>query len=416
MLMLTGTNLQHAKLYNVRIVMETIRLYGPLSRVEIARRTNLTAQTVTNITRQLLKSNLIVVRDLIQNGRGAPSVLLGIKPTGAYSIGLDLDETHLTGVLMDLMGTIRQRKSVEISLPSPDEAIQLLESFTRELTALEQITLDRVWGVGVGLPGPLGVSEGGVVTNVFNPKALAGWNNVPVVSLLSQRLGIPVFLENNASAAAIGERWFGAGRHISTFFYVFFGAGLGGGLIMNGQMYPGFTGNAGELGYFPVVRTDATLRGIDRPHLGAYFNLPSLYAKLGESGVKISHPNELEQLYNEKNQILLDWIETGTDQLAPFILGIEYLIDPQAIFFGGRLPDVIIRSMVNRLQRILPALRIDARVASPELLCATAGTDAASLGVATLPLYSSFAPVPKSMEKKVKNAMATSKTNPLKAF
>jgi predicted NBD/HSP70 family sugar kinase len=112
----------------------------------------------------------------------------------------------------------------------------------------------------------------------------------------------------------------------------------------------------------------------------------------------------------------MDWIETGTEQLAPFILGIEYLIDPQAIFFGGRLPDVIIRSMVNRLQRILPALRIDARVASPELLCATAGTDAASLGVATLPLYTSFAPVPKTMEKKMKNAKATSKTNPLKAF
>lgn len=414
--MLTGTNLQHAKLYNVRIVLETIRLYGPLSRVEIARRSNLTAQTVTNITRQLLKSNLIVVRDQIQNGRGAPSVLLGIKPTGAYSIGLDLDETHLTGVLMDLMGTIRQRISRELALDSPEAALDMMEQFTKSLIELEHIQTDKIWGVGVGIPGPLGVSEGGVVTNVFNTSALPGWDNVPVAKLLSKRLGLPVYLENNASAAAIGERWFGAGRHIGTFFYVFLGAGLGGGLVINGQMYPGFTGNAGELGYFPVLNNEAYLPPIKRPHLGALFNLPRLYEKINADGVKISHPNELEQLYYENHPILLDWIETGADQLAPFILGIEYLLDPQAIFFGGRLPDVIIRAMVNRLQRILPTLRIDTRVASPELLCATAGTDAASLGVATLPLYTSFAPVPKSMEKKVKNVKASPKTNPLKAY
>lgn len=401
--MLTGTNLQHAKMYNVRIVLETIRLYGPLSRVEIARRTNLTAQTVTNITRNLLKSNLILVTDQIQNGRGAPSVLLGIKSTGAYAIGLDLDETHVTGVLMDLMGTIRQRISKEISLPSPDEAIDLLESFTRQLMDGEGIGMDRLWGVGVGVPGPLAVSETGLVTNVFNPKALPGWVNVPIVALLSQRLGTRVYLENNASAAAIGERWFGAGRHKSTFFFVFLGAGLGGGLVINGQMYPGSTGNAGELGYFPVPQADAQLARFDRPHLGAYFNLPRLYARLAESGVNISHPNELEQLYHDHNPILVDWIETGAERLAPFILGIEYLIDPQAIFFGGRLPDVVIRSMVNRLQRLLPALRVDARVASPELLCSTAGTDAASLGVATLPLYSAFAPVPNAMHKKTKS-------------
>ncbi|WP_243663377.1 ROK family protein [Rhodothermus marinus] len=101
----------------------------------------------------------------------------------------------------------------------------------------------------MGIPGPLDVSEDGHVTNVANPKAFPGWHRVPVVEILERRLELPVFLENNATAAAIGERWYGAGQHIATFFYVFFSEGLGGGIIFNGQPYDGHTGNAGELGY-----------------------------------------------------------------------------------------------------------------------------------------------------------------------
>ena len=85
------------------------------------------------------------------------------------------------------------------------------------------------------------------VTTV-SPKTFPGWSEVPVVDELQRRMGIPVVLENNATAAAIGESRFGAGRMLHSFFYVFFGTGLGGGFIVEGHAYEGFTGNAGEIG------------------------------------------------------------------------------------------------------------------------------------------------------------------------
>jgi predicted NBD/HSP70 family sugar kinase len=399
--MLTGTNLKYAKLYNVRIVLETIRLYGPLSRIDIARKTELTAQTVSNITRELIDAELILEVSRIQEGRGAPSILLALNPDGGFSIGLDLDKDHLSGILVDLSGNVRQRLYKELNFPSPDEAMDLLEATARQLLANERVSLDQVWGVGVGLPGPIGVSSGSIITNVVNPKALEGWSNVPVVNILSGRLSVPVYLENNASAAALGERWYGAGRRFGTFFYVYFGAGLGGGLIINGQLFSGHTGNAGELGYMPVSRPKNGLQ-LDRPHLGEYFNLPAMYRNLHENGFVVTKPSDLELLFHQRNPLLLDWLQQGVAQLAPLILGIEYLMDPEAIFFGGRLPDIILKEMLVKLDSILPNMRIEGKSNNPELLIATSGQDAASLGVATLPLYASFAPIPKLLMKKPK--------------
>lgn len=401
--MLTGTNLKYAKAHNVRIVLETIRLYGPVSRVEIARRSELTAQTVSNLTKQLLEAGMIVEAHRLQEGRGAPSTLLKLAPDGAFSIGLDLDKDHLTGVLVDFVGNVRQRVACDLDFPSPDEAMDLLAETANDLIAREGVSRERIWGVGVGLPGPLGVSEGSVATNVVNPQAFPGWTNVPVVDILRRRLGLPVILENNATAAAVGERWYGVGRHCESFFYVFFGAGLGGGLVVHGQPFEGHTGNAGELGYFPVTdEPDGPdeAEGFERPHLGVYFNLPRLYRRLREAGYPAARPGELEALFEAQNPLLLDWLDTGARRLAPLILAIEYLIDPQAIFFGGRLPDTLIRALLERLEATLPSLRIDVKAAVPELRCATAGSDAAALGVATLPLYTSLAPVPRLLMKR----------------
>ena len=399
--MLVGTNLKFAKAYNVRIVLETIRLFGPLSRADVARRTELTAQTVSNITRKLLKKGLIEEVSRHQDGRGAPSVMLALRPDCAFSIGIDLDKDHLTAVLVDFVGTVRHRLHMELNFPLPEEAMDLIVDTADALMSAEGLRLDQIWGVGVGLPGPLDISSGSVVTNVVNPKAFPGWVDVPVADILMQRLQTPIYLENNATAAAVGERRYGAGRHISTFFYVFFGAGLGGGMIINGQPYEGRTGNAGELGYFPTSGELDAGGEFKRPHLGVYFNLPRLYKQLATGGRPVAKPDDLEPLLEEGDPILLEWLDTGAEKLAPVILGIEYLLDPDAIFFGGRLPAPLIRALMERLEIILPNIRVDGKHSTPELLTATAGADAAALGVATLPLHAAFAPAPKVLMKRV---------------
>jgi predicted NBD/HSP70 family sugar kinase len=398
--MLKGTNLQYAKSYNIRIVLESIRLYGPVSRIDLARRTNLTAQTVTNITRELLKAGLIQEAQRSQEGRGAPSILLQLNPDGAFSIGMDLDKDHMTAVLVDMTGAVRQRTNLDLNFPSPEDAMVLFENTAQSLITAEKIEMDRIWGIGVGLPGPLGISEGSVITRTVNARLMPGWHNIPVAKILSDRMNIPVYLENNASAAALGERWYGEGRHIGNFFYVYFGAGLGGGMVINGQLHSGHTGNAGELGYFPTLPIRKSIGEGKIDHLGTAFNLPLLYKGLREQGHKINNASGLEYLYSEKDPFLMDWVEKGASQLAPLILAVEYIMDPEAIFFGGRIPDNMMKGLLELIKIQLPALHIEEKVLQPKLTTATAGLDAAALGVAILPLYTTMAPLPKVLMKK----------------
>ncbi len=396
--MLKGTNLKYAKSFNLRLVLETIRLEGPVSRAEIAKRTQLTAQTVTNITKKMMNAGLIYEHDRVQEGRGAPSILLKLNGDAAYSIGIDLDKDHLSCVLVDLNGKMRQHIGINLNFPTPDEAVELISENVEKLIKLEGIDLDLIWGVGVGLPGPLVISEGSIVTNVVNPQFFEGWDHIPVVEMLEKKLGLPVILENNASSAAIGERWYGDGKHIDNFFYIAFGAGLGGGVFINGQLHSGASGNAGELGYFPLSNDKYASDQFEQPHLGMLFNLPLLYKRLNEEGFNVENPKDLNQLLEDKNTLLLDWLDNGARELAPMILAIEYLIDPNVIFIGGRLPEKVLRYLIEKLEKQLPSLRIQKKTSSPEIRQSTAGVEATALGAATLPLYTSFAPIPRFLE------------------
>ncbi|HEX9107789.1 MAG TPA: ROK family protein, partial [Longimicrobiales bacterium] len=258
-------------------------------------------------------------------------------------------------------------------------------------------------GVGIGVPGPMHMGEGGKAY-VVNPRAFPGWHDIPLADWARERLAMPIFLENNATAAAVGERWYGGGRQIRTFFYIYFGSGLGGGLVLGGQPYEGFTGNAGELGYLPAVTGDAA--GDEPSHVGLDFNLPRLYEKLRADGTEARTPEDLELLLSEGNPRLLAWIERASDHLTGLVLAVEYLVDPEAIFFGGRLPDRMLQTLLDGVEARLPGRHVGDGLPGPAYLLATAGADAAALGVATLPLYAAFAPAPHVLLKQGRPAPA----------
>ena len=397
--MLFGTNLKYTKAYNYRIVLETVRLQGPISRADVARSTELTPQTVSNIARRLIKANLIMDTDRTREGRGAPATNLEINPDGAFSIGLDFDQDHLTGVMIDLKGVVRERVDYSIRLPMPDVAMDHMEQVVRHLITQHSLQRRNIWGVGIGLPGPLEIEEGSVVAMKSSPSALGGWDHVPVADLMSRRLDLPIYLENNATAAAIGERWYGEGREFRTFFYLFFGLGLGGGLIIDGHPYEGNSGNAGEIGYVPTAFPKDHFESFEYPHLGIYFNLPRLYRMLEEAGIRVSDIEDLVQLHSDGNPIVADWISTGGSVLASIVPAIGYLLDPEAIVFGGRLPDQLIDVLMARVRQALPEAPVAVKSIAPKLRRGRAGRDATALGVATLPMYESFAPAPNILMK-----------------
>ncbi len=390
--MLLGTNLQDANSYNNRIILETIRLHGPISRVGIARRTQLTAQTVTNIMRNLMKAGLVVEHSRESGGRGAPSILMRINEKAGYSVGVEFDKDHLTAILIDFNGRICQKKSILLHNPTPDEAFDLITSSTYEIIGRQGIDKDLIWGIGLGLPGPLAVNEQEDATRVVNPEAFPGWENVPIFNELQSRLQMPLMLENNASAAAIGEHWYGDGKHTDSFFYIYFGAGLGGGIVINGQLHSGNSSNAGELGYFPTSALTDPGKHYHYDHLGAFFDMPRLQYQMRKRGFDIHSMHELELLFSKEPDTLSEWLEEGAKSLVPLILAIDYLLDPQAIFLGGRLPEPILKSLLEKLTDLLPPHRIAWKKPHPKFRIASAGIDAAALGIASLPLYASFSP------------------------
>ncbi len=389
--MLTGTNLTYTKAYNFRIVFETIRLHGPISRADIARQTRLTAQTASNIVARLLERNFVKEGVKLQKKRGAPSTTLEVNPEGAYSVGLDFNRDHLTGILVDLAGNLKTKIFYEINSPTPKDAINLMVSTIRQLTDSSLVKDAYIAGIGLGLPGPLEINKNNEVSNTINPKAFPNWEHVPVGKMLKDKIDHPIYIENNASAAAIGERMYGAGKNIPNFLYTFFGAGLGGGLVINGNIFEGENRNAGELGYFPFPNGKSPLSTSDQPHIGEHFNLNNLYRWLNEHDLDIKRPEDLANLYNDKNEWFMQWLDLAKEYLVSIFLAAEYFLDIEIIILGGRLPYSIIEDIAKDLPDLIEKPRISINSKPPIFQCGTAGTDAAALGAATLPMFDLFA-------------------------
>ncbi len=387
--MSTGTNLQYVQAYNQRIVLEAVRLYSPLSRADVSRQTGLTKPTISNIVAELVEQELVVETSRRQGKLGGkPATDLEINPEGAFTIGLALGRDRLSGVLVNLAGIVQAHVRYDLEFPSPEETVRLMVEATWRLTEHQNIPPERLWGVGVGVPGPLDTRSGSVV----NPSNFPGWEEVPIKDLLQERIDYPIYLENNATAAAIGEKWYGVGRHMRNFFYVFFGVGLGGGLIVNGQPYRGVSGNAGAFGNTPVVSFDAEGRYTHVSRLGDYVSLGALNKLLSAPGMKALSYEQLDALCKRGHPLLKGWLEVTSRYLAPALTDIENTFDPEAIVFGGRLPESLINELIRDLEKLLPRFRLPGKVQHPRLILAQAGENAAALGVATLPLHETLTP------------------------
>ncbi|UED84107.1 ROK family protein [Streptomyces profundus] len=231
--------------FNEKLVIGSIREAGALSRVEIAQRTGLTPQAVSRITRNLLTSEFLVEDVHRPAGKGKPRVPLRLRADAAHAIGIHLDPEMITQVVVDLCGGVVARRQLSLhERRDPEWVIAQVTRMAQEAIAEARPASDPLLGVGVAVPGPLD-AEAGVIRN---PPLFDGWHDVPLREELAERLGIPVVLEKDVTAAAIGERWIGAVERAGDFVYLYLGAGAGCGAFLNGDVYRGRTGNAGEFG------------------------------------------------------------------------------------------------------------------------------------------------------------------------
>ncbi len=382
---LRGTNQEFGRPYNRRIVLETIRLHAPISRAAIARRIGLSLQTVSNIVQEFEKLGFLVARRQAPKGRGQPAIGLTINADGGFAVGLQLSPGSLMGILVDLAGRVRAERTLQLPATTPDIALPLMAAMVRELCAAAQT--GQVLGVGLVMPGPFNVDS----MSFIGPTTLQGWNSVPIAERLSALTGLPAFLGGDSAAAALGEKMHGVGRDLENFYYVYFGLGLGGGAVIDGQPMSGAWGNAGEFGHIPMVPDGKLCSCGNRGCLEVYVSLHALRCRLQEAGVPDAAA-DLASLTAARHPVLQDWLDQAVPLLRRAINVVENLFDPQCVVLGGMLPQGLLERIEQQLHPLLPSVSDRSERGQPRLRLSTLGSGSALHGAAVLALSGMLSP------------------------
>lgn len=297
--------------------------------------------------------------------------------------GIDLGgtKTRIGVVLAGEPGRVVFSVSVPTVRDDPDEGIKSIASLLRKIVSdVNQTIGDRnaeLLGVGVGAPGPLDIKERQLLALPNLPK----WRGFAIARALERELGVPVTLENDANGAAVGERMFGAGREFEDFVYVTLGTGIGGALILNGELYRGHWGGAGEIGHVQVD-PDGPLCGCGRKGcVEALAAGPAIERAYGKPST------EVFELAASGDARARDVLETAGRALGRGLAQVFTVLDPQAVVFGGGMAkgnpvslQLYLDACKEELEKraFLPARRDIPHVVS------TLGVDAAILGAAWL--------------------------------
>jgi predicted NBD/HSP70 family sugar kinase len=234
-------------------VIRALREEGQISRAEIARRTGLSRSTVSSLVADLQADGLVVERPepgLAHGAQGGrPPILLSFDASAGAAVGIDFGHSHLRVAVSDLASTILAERTQP--LDTDHDAQEGLDAAAELVDAtLAEAGVDRsaVIGAGMGLPGPIESGEGVVGTSAILP----GWIGMTAEAEIRRRLDIPVMVDNDANLGALAEAAFGAARNAGDLVYLKASSGIGAGLILNGRLYRGAGGLAGELGHVLV--------------------------------------------------------------------------------------------------------------------------------------------------------------------
>jgi N-acetylglucosamine repressor len=243
---------QQTKAHNRSLVLKTIIQHESISRSEIARITHLTRTTVSDIVSTLLDEGLVSEVGIGESQGGKSPILLSLVEDSRYMIGLDLAQSGFRGAILNLRGKICASVTQELKDPSGDEALEQVYHMVEQLMELPYRPLV---GIGVGTPGLVNSSEGLVVRAVN-----LDWENLPLRSLLKKRYNLPVHILNDSHAAALGEFTYGQGYPAEgSMALVNARHGIGAGIILNGRLFQGDGGGAGEIGHTVVMHENGPL-------------------------------------------------------------------------------------------------------------------------------------------------------------
>jgi predicted NBD/HSP70 family sugar kinase len=277
---------------------------------------------------------------------------------------------------VDAVGNIRARVNHERHFILPGEFMQLTAEAISHFQRSRLIDEARLAGIGLAIPDWLGE-----ISLLGKPREYEEWTDFDVRAGLEALTSHPIFIENEANAAALAELDYGFGAESSSFFYIAINACPGGGLVLDGNGHRGAMGLGGEIGWLPIV--DPKDREATKVHLlGEIFSLFFLYDFLKKRGVHVSTPQDLVALDTHGRRLASQWLKEMSVHLAVAVKHIGMIVDPDAVLVGGRLPMRMIDELLRYVHEHLAAEDADL----PSIHRASIGEDASALGAAAMPM------------------------------
>jgi len=384
-MLLSATNIVKAKLINIWVVFEAIRIHGPIARTAIAELTGLSKQATSDLVDELLSMQFVREEKSSGRGVGKPPTPISINPDGAFTLGFHVDFGHLASVAINLAGEVLHREDHALGDLAPARAAADIAVTAERLLQAAEVPRERILGIGLATPGPFAVPG-------LSPPRLPGWDGVVLRDLLQQRVGFKVSLANDGQCAVTAEwRFGGVARRLTNFVYVYIGVGLGSGVMIEGAAFGGASGNAGEFGHTTAVPGGHPCICGKNGCLETYVSVDAAMRHLALNGIEVASLDEFEQRFSAQHPAVAAWIEEGVEPLRVGLNTIENLFDPQTVMLGGNAPAWMIDAFVERVQPLYPSVGKDHRD-FPRLIKAELGRDAVARGAAVLPVLSKLNP------------------------
>lgn len=342
---------QLMKSVNKSIVLNKIRLDAPISRAQIAKETNLTPPTVSTIVKELLRENMIIERKSDVSMGGRKPLMLHINDQAYFIIGVDAGPEQIAGIVADLSGNILNRHYVSLEKPLDRKTfLTLLKTCIEQLITDQKRPSEDYLGIGVAMHGIVDVKEG---ISKFAPNI--GLKNIPIKEVLEKEFQMNVKVENDARLMALGESWFGGHGSLERLIAINFGRGVGGGIILNGELYHGAHDIAGEIGHMMIDPEGDICECGNQGCLQTFATGPAIVRrakqKLNDSN-KSHIPLSGEKIFalaKAGHSIYQETLRETAQYIGVGLTNVIHLLNPDKVVLGG--------GVMNSAEIILPTIR-----------------------------------------------------------
>ncbi|HUQ02942.1 MAG TPA: ROK family transcriptional regulator [Kofleriaceae bacterium] len=375
---------------NSTLVLRLIWRERQISRADIARHTGLSPSTVSAIVAELERAGLVREIGAGASRGGRRPVLVGFRDDAFVLVGVELGATHVSAVLTDLRGNMRAFRDMHVAVrDDPKGAMAMARALIDECLASERVSKKRVVGIGVAVPSPVHPERPGKLSSLIMP----AWRDYDVQETLASAFGVPVFVDNDANLGALSERFWGAGAGGEDLAFIKVATGIGSGHIINGALYRGSGGTAGEIGHIAIDPNGPPCvcgsRGCLATLIGAEALLTRARARWGK---KKKNPTVTDIVVGARSgdPVARELVEEVGRSLGVVVAGLLNLLNPAIVVLGGEITSVG-DVLLDPLRASIRARALSTSVAETQIVASRLGARSIAVGAATMVLDSALA-------------------------